>query len=85
MPNKTTARSKRKTFWQEKYNQLRKRHRAVRAELAKVQEERDDYLRSLHALTRKPFSFSRKELADMERNPVDPEEVLKELERETGE
>ena len=81
MANRISARSKQKT-WEQKYRELRKRHRGVRAELAKVQAERDLYLSSLHALTREPFSFSQAELAEMERHPVDPEEVLNELERE---
>jgi chromosome segregation ATPase len=47
--------------------------------------ERDQYLRSLHALLPKPdFTFTEEELRDLERNGVTLDELIKELEAPEG-
>lgn len=81
MASKNDDRGKRKN-WEEKYKELQKEHRRLRAEFAKVEAERDGYLQSLHFLMRKPISISKKELREMRKNPLGIEDVLQELEQE---
>jgi hypothetical protein len=81
MANKNGTAGKAKT-WKEKYEALRTAHKRLRVEIAKVEAEREMYLKSLHVLTRKPFSFSKKELRQMRSNPLGIEDVLRELQQE---
>ncbi len=60
-------------------SRLRTECRHLRAELAKVRAERDTYLKSLYALTRKPVSFTAEELRDMTKNRGKLDDVIKEL------
>ena len=50
--------------------------------MVKVKGERDQYLKSLYSLTRKPDSFDADELASMEKNHVQVDQLIKELELE---
>jgi hypothetical protein len=58
--------------------------RRLQAEMVKVKGERDQYLKSLYSLTRKPDSFDADELASMEKNHVQVDQLIKELELEKG-
>jgi hypothetical protein len=82
MPSKTQNRDK---TWEQKFKTLRLQHRELKAEIAKISHERDVYLRSLHALSGKPFSFSEEELRAMEKNPASLEDLLQEFEGQVGE
>src|SRR5438309_472539 len=43
----------------------------LEAEKAEIAEERDGYLKSLHYLTRKDFTFTAEEIADLDKNGVE--------------
>jgi hypothetical protein len=53
----------------------------LRSQMARIESERDQYLKSLYALTRKPISFDPEEIKALESNEVDIEQVLKELDQ----
>jgi hypothetical protein len=65
--------------WEEQCQRLREECQRLRLDVAKVTAERDQYLRSVYALTRKAVSFAPEELAEMEKNEVDIEQLLQEI------
>jgi hypothetical protein len=54
----------------------------LRAQMARIETERDQCLKSLYALTRKPISFDPEELKALESREVDIPQVLQELDQE---
>jgi hypothetical protein len=65
--------------WEEKNKALRKECKRLRADLARVAAERDMYLKSLYTLTRKTIPLSAKDIQEMETNPKQLDDILKEL------
>ncbi|HEV3081119.1 MAG TPA: hypothetical protein VGY66_15175 [Gemmataceae bacterium] len=68
--------------WERTCQELRQECHRLQAELAKLKGERDQYLKSLYSLTRKPVSFDAEELASMEKNYIRVDELTNELELE---
>ncbi len=65
--------------------ELRTRVEQLEKERKSLTAERDQYLRSLHALLPKPdFTFTEEELRDLERNGATLDELIKELESPEG-
>jgi hypothetical protein len=79
---KTNSDRTKSRSWEDKYKELRKEHRKLRAQLAKVEEQRDSYIQSLHLFARKQLSISKKEMRAMMENPLGIDDVLQELEKE---
>lgn len=58
----------------------------LEAEKAAIAAERDGYLKSLHYFTRKDFTFTAEEIADLDKNGVEfTKEFIDELERDLRE
>jgi uncharacterized coiled-coil DUF342 family protein len=54
----------------------------LQRELEESRREADIYRHSLHTLLAKPFTFTKEELEEMERNKVEFSDILAELEKE---
>jgi hypothetical protein len=63
---------------------LKAQNERLAEERARLEAERDVYLKSLHAMTRKEFTFTPEELDELERNGRSLEGLLKELEGARG-
>jgi predicted nuclease with TOPRIM domain len=64
---------------------LRAQVEQLQSGLKAVTQERDDYLKSLHAITCKDWTFTAEEIADLDKNGVTlDEKFFEELEREFG-
>jgi hypothetical protein len=56
----------------------------VDPERARIERERDAYLKALYALTRKEITFTKEELREMEENGLTLDEIISNLEASLG-